>query len=457
MKTDCTSQGTLFPGIAGRDAVARFDAAAVTSSAGVLLLERTDRRLDLLPRLAACFDDYRDERRVEHTVEQMVRQRVYGLCLGFEDITDHDHIGKDPLLVAACGKREGALATHPTLSRLERTPVGATSAARYAKVEMVQERVDDLLVDAFVEAKGAYDPGLLVIDLDHSDVPLHGAQEGRFFHGYYGHYCYLPLYVFCGEHLLAAHLQTADGNANRDVIAVLGAIVSRLRRAWPRVRILVRGDSGFCREELMAWCEARGHRFVLGMARNKRVQREVADALAEAERLHEASGRSERVFRDFEWSTTKSWSRSRRVVAKAEYLSGGKNNPRFVVTNLPRHSWSAKRLYEELYCARGEAENRIKEQQLDLYGTRLSTQTMQGNRVRMAFSAMAYVLTCALRRIGLYGTRMERAQAATIRMRLLRIGATVKLTTRKIWVSMSASWPWQDVFEVCARRLLSPG
>ena len=457
MQTDCSTRGTLFDGIAGRDAVARFDAGAVTSSAGVLLLERTDRRLNLLRRFAGCFRDHRDARRVEHTVDQMVRQRVFGLCLGFEDVSDHDHIGKDPLLAGACGRREGALATHPTLSRLERTPVGATPRARYAKVEMLQERVDDLLVDAFVEAAGPLDPGLMVIDLDHSDVPLHGGQEGRFFHGYYGHYCYLPLYVFCGEHLLAAHLQTADGDPTRDVLAVVRHIVARLRRRWPRARILLRGDSGFCREELMAWCEAAGHLYVLGVARNERLERHVAEALELAAQRHEASGRPERVFRDFEWSTRSTWSRERRVVAKAEHLRGGKSNPRFVVTNLSRRSWSPRRLYEKLYCARGEAENRIKEQQLDLFGTRLSTQTMQGNRVRMAMSAMAYVLTCALRRIGLRGTDMERAQAATIRMRLLRIGATVKTTTRRVWVSMSSSWPWQHVFEICARRLLTPG
>lgn len=456
MKTDCSTQGTLFADIAGRDAVARFDAGDVTSSAGVLLLERTDRRLDLLRRFAGCFRDHRAARRVEHTVVQMVRQRVFGLCLGFEDITDHDHVGKDPLLVSACGKREGALATHPTLSRLERTQLGATSATRYAKIEMQQEQVDTLLADAFVEAMGPDDPGLIVLDIDHSDVPLHGEQEGRFFHGYYGHYCYLPLYVFCGDHLLLAHLQTSDGNATRDVIPQLKAIVARLRRRWPRAKILVRGDSGFCRDELMAWCEAAGHFYVLGLARNARLERHIADALDEVQRKHDKSGDPERIFRDFDWSTLDSWSRKRRIVAKAEHLRGGKSNPRFVVTNLSRRSWSAKRLYEELYCARGEAENRIKEQQLDLFGTRLSTQTMQGNRVRMAMSAMAYVLTCALRRIGLTGTEMARAQANTIRLRLLRIGALVRITTRKIWVSMSASWPWQELFETCAARLLAP-
>ena len=343
----------------------------------------------------------------------------------------------------------------PTLSRLETTELGATARTRYAKIEIDQARVDALLTDVFCEAMGGEDPGLIVLDLDHSDVRLHGKQEGRFFHGYYGHYCYLPLYVFCGEHLLLARLQTADGDPARGVVDELRALVSRLRRRWPRAKVLVRADSGFCREELMAWCEAAGHFYALGMARNERLEHDVEDALDEAALRSAKGGRAARVFRDFLWSTRKSWSQRRRVVAKAEHLVGGKRNPRFVVTNLSRRSWSARRLYEELYCARGEAENRIKEQQLGLFGDRLSVHTLQGNAVRAAMSAMAYVLTCALRRIGLAGTELARAQADTIRLRLLKIGALVRITTRKIWVSMSSAWPWQEAFETCARRLLA--
>lgn len=457
MSAECSSEGTLFPDVAGRTAVVRFDAGEVTSNGGVLVLERVDRRIGLLRRFAACFRDHRDPERVEHTALELVKQRVFGLCLGYEDVSDHDAIGKDPLVAAACGRSDGPLAGHATLSRLEMTRPGATAKTRYEKVEMLQERVDDLLAEVFVEAKGAQDPGLIVLDVDNSDVPLHGRQEGRFFHGYYNEYCYLPLYVFAGEHLLLARLQTADGDPARDVVEELKRIVARLRRKWPRARVLVRGDSGFCREELMAWCEAAGHLYVLGVQRNDRLEEKVADALAEAAAAHAKSGKAERVFRDFDWTTLKSWSCERRVVAKAEHLPGGKSNPRFVVTNLSRRSWSARRLYEELYCARGEAENRIKEQQLGLFGTRLSTPTLRGNAVRMAMSAMAYVLTCALRRLGLAGTEMERAQADTIRLRLLRIGATVRVTTRKIWVSMSASWPWRDLFQACAARLTALG
>lgn len=456
MNAECSTTGTLFPGVAGRDAVVRFNAGDVSSNGGVLLLERVDRRIGLLTRFAACFRDHRDPTRVEHPVRQLVAQRVLGLCLGYEDVSDHDAVGKDPLLAAACGRGEGALAGHATLSRLELTRSGASAATRYEKVEMLQERVDQLLADVFTEAMGPADPGLIVLDVDHSDVPLHGRQEGRFFHGYYDGYCYLPLYVFAGEHLLVARLQTADGDPARSVVAELRALVARLRRRWPRVRVLVRGDSGFMREELMAWCEAAGHLYVLGVPRNERLEAKVADALEEAAAAHARTGRAERVFRDFDWTTRESWSRRRRVVAKAEHLVGGKSNPRFVVTNLPRHSWSARRLYEDLYCARGEAENRIKEQQLGLFGTRLSTPTLQGNAVRTAMSAMAYVLTCALRRLGLAGTEMARAQADTIRLRLLRIGALVRITSRKIWVSMSASWAWKDLFGSCAARLLAP-
>ena len=456
MSTKCSTQGVLFPGVAGRDAVVQFNAGDVTSNGGALMLERADRRIGLMSRFAACFRDHRDPDRIDHTARHLVSQRVFGLCLGYEDVSDHDAVGKDPLFAATCGKKEGDLAGHATLSRLEMTRRGASAATRYAKIEMVQERVDDLLADVFMEANGAADPGLIVLDVDNSDVPLHGAQEGRFFHGYYDEYCYLPLYVFAGDHILLARLQTADGDPARDVVAELKKIVARIKRKWPRAKILVRGDSGFCREELMAWCEAAGHFYVLGLARNARLEENVADALDEAKSLFEKSGAPERVFRDFDWTTRESWSKERRVVAKAEHLVGGKSNPRFVVTNLPRRSWAAKRLYEDLYCARGEAENRIKEQQLGLFGTRLSTPTLQGNAVRMAMSAMAYVLTCALRRLGLAGTEMENAQADTIRLRLLRIGALVHITARKIWVSMSASWPWRDLFESCAARLLAP-
>jgi hypothetical protein len=455
METECSGEGTLFPDVAGREALVRFNADAVTSNGGVLVLERADRRVKLLSRFATCFRDHRDPDRVEHTARQLVAQRVFGLCLGYEDLVDHDAIGADPLLVAACGRREGALAGHATLSRLEMTKAGATAATRYEKIEMVQERVDDLLAEVFVEAHGGTDPGLIVLDVDNSDVPLHGRQEGRFFHGYYGNYCYLPLYVFAGDHLLLERLQTADGDPARDVVAELKKIVARLRRKWPRARVLVRGDSGFCRDELMSWCETAGHLYVLGVARNERLEAQIADALEEARTAHARSGKAERVFRDFDWTTLKSWTRARRVVAKAEQLAG-KANPRFVVTNLSRRSWSARRLYEGLYCARGEAENRIKEQQLSLFGTRLSTPTLTGNAVRMAMSAMAYVLTCALRRLGLAGTDMANAQADTIRLRLLRIGAIVRVSARRIWVSMSSSWPWRDLFEACARRLLAP-
>jgi len=456
MKTDCSASGTLFPDIAGRDAVVRFDAGAVSTDGGVLLLERTDRRVRLLSRFAAAFRDHRDPSRVTHTVRELVTQRVFGLCLGYEDVSDHDTLGKDPLIAAACGRGDGPLAGKSTLSRLEMSRPGAAAASRYDKIELDQEKADQVLADVFMDAMGAADPGLIVLDVDASDIPLHGRQEGRFFHGYYDGYCYLPLYIFAGEHLLVARLRNADQDAAAGIVGELKALVARLRKKWPKARVLIRGDSGFCREELMAWCEAAGHLYALGLARNARLEKEIADALEDVAAKHAKSKEAERAFRDFEWTTVDSWSCKRRVVAKAEHLVGGKPNPRFVVTNLPRASWSAKRLYEDLYCGRGEMENRIKEEQLGLFGTRLSAPSFQGNAVRTAMSAMAYVLTCALRRLGLAGTDMADAQAPTIRLRLLKIGALVRVTARKIWVSMSSSWPWQKSFEACAARLLAP-
>ncbi len=451
MSPQCSDQTFLFDGVIGRELRARFDAGPVSSDGGVILLSDTDRRLGLLSRFAACFADHRVAARVQHDVEQLVRQRVFGLCLGYEDVSDHDLLRTDPLLAAVCGSEE-SLAGKSTLSRVEMTRAGASSGERYCKVELDMARTDELFVDVFTESFDV-PPGLIVLDLDHTDVALHGHQEGRFFHGYYDHYCYLPLYVFSGEHVLLARLQTADGDPARDVVAEMSALVARIRRRWPSVRIVVRGDSGFCREELMAWCEGEGHFYVLGLARNKRLQAHVAESLERAKARSQKRERSVRVYEDFRWSTLKSWSRRRRVVAKCEYLASGKSNPRFVVTNLPRRSWSARRLYEQLYCARGEMENRIKEQQLGLFADRLSTPTLRGNQTRMLFSAVAYALVHGLRRLGLAGTELARAQAWTIRAKLLKIGAVVRITTRRIWVSLSSASPAKHVFATAHANL----
>jgi len=416
----------------------------MTSDGGAVLLRETDRRLNLLPRLAACFEDHRLPWLVSHSVQEMIAQRIYALALGYEDLTDHDQLREDPLLAVLSGKQrvgEEPLAGKSTLNRLE---LGGETPSRYKKIHYRQEAIDQLLVQVFVEAH-AEAPDQIVLDLDTTDLPLHGHQEGRFFHGYYDSYCYLPLYIFAGEHLLCARLRTADQDAAAGSTDEVARIVRQIRAVWPQVRITVRADSGFCREELMRWCEDNRVFYVVGFARNDRLRKIIEPQAQEAARLHEVSGKSARVFTEFSYQTTTgSWSRARRVVAKAEQLEG-KENPRFVVTNLSAEEWPARQLYEDLYCVRGEMENRIKEQ-LSLFAGRVSAETMRANQLRVDFAAMAYVLMHGLRRLGLKGTELERAQATTIRLRLLKIGAQIRITVRKVWLSLASSYPLQRLF-----------
>jgi hypothetical protein len=442
--TECTQSSFQFQAHFSRQVVARFDGGAMTSDAGALLLRQTDRRLNLLPRLAACFDDRRQPWLISHTVPELVAQRVYALALGYEDLSDHDQLRDDPLLGVLSGKRRAGqqpLAGKSTLNRLE---LSVEEPSRYKKIHYRQQAIDELLVGLFVEAH-AEPPERIVLDLDTTDLPLHGHQEGRFFHGYYDSYCYLPLYIFSGEHLLCARLRTADQDAAAGSKEEVERIVGQIRAAWPEVEIILRADSGFCRDELMQWCEEHGVKYVVGFARNDRLRRMIEAQMAEAARQHAETGKPARVFTEFAYQTTSgSWSRARRVVAKAEQLEG-KENPRFVVTNLSAQPWPAQRLYEELYCQRGEMENRIKEQ-LSLFAGRVSTETLRANQLRLYFSAMAYVLMHGLRRLGLKGTELERAQATTIRLRLLKIGAQIRITARKVWLSMASSFPLQRLF-----------
>ena len=443
--TECTQDSFKFETHFSREVVARFDGGALTSDGGALLLREADRRVGLIARLAKCFDDHRNPLLVRHPVKEMVAQRVYALALGYEDLNDHDQLREDPLLAVLSGKKqvgEALLAGKSTLNRLE---LSRELPTRYKKIHCQQEAVDELLVDVYLESHDG-SPELIVLDLDVTDLPLHGHQEGRFFHGYYDEYCYLPLYIFAGEHLLCARLRTADQDAAAGSKQEVERIVGQIRSKWADARIVVRADSGFCREELMDWCEKHKVGYVLGFARNDRLRRMIAPQMEEAARLQRATGKPARVFTEFEYQTTTgSWSKARRVVAKAEQLEG-KENPRFVVTNLSAEQWPAQALYEELYCARGEMENRIKEQ-LNLFATRVSAETMKANQVRMNLSGCAYVLMHALRRIGLKGTEMERAQATTIRLRLLKIGARIRITARKIWLSMASGFPLQGLFQ----------
>lgn len=442
--TECTQSSFEFQAHFSRQVTARFDGGSMTSDAGAVLLRETDRRLNLLPRLAACFEDRRAPWLVSHPVSEMAAQRVYALALGYEDLTDHDQLREDPLLAVLSGKPQAGqkpLAGKSTLNRLE---LGGEEPSRYKKIQYHQEAIDELMTQIFLEAHSPA-PERIVLDLDTTDLPLHGHQEGRFFHGYYDSYCYLPLYIFAGEHLLCARLRTADQDAAAGSKDEVERIVRQIRAAWPGVRILLRADSGFCRDELMSWCESNGVDYVFGFARNERLRRLIEAQMQEAARRQAETGKPARVFTEFSYQTTTgSWSRARRVVAKAERLEG-KENPRFVVTSLSAQEWPAQRLYEELYCERGEMENRIKEQ-LSLFAGRVSAETLRANQLRVYFAAMAYVLMHGLRRLGLKGTELERAQATTIRIRLLKIGAQIRITARRVWLSMASSFPLQRLF-----------
>jgi hypothetical protein len=454
MTTDCIPHQLEFQGLTRRTVVASFDGGTLNSDGGVLLLAAVDRRLRLLEQFAACFADHRNPALVEHSIEELVRQRVFGLALGYEDLNDHDELRTDPLLASVVGKadptgsdrrqeqdRGKPLAGKSTLNRLE---LGTVKQDRYRKISLDTEAVERFFVDVFLAAHPSA-PEEIVLDLDATDDPLHGEQEGRFFHGYYGGYCYLPLYIFCGSHLLCAQLREANVDASFGVVAELERIVAQIRRRWPAVRIIVRGDSGFAREELMSWCESHSVDFVFGLARNARLQRALGGELTQARTLFEESGQPARVFKDFVYRTKQSWSRQRRVVGKAEHLSKGAN-PRFIVTSLPSEKWSAQELYEKLYCARGEMENRIKEQQLCLFADRTSTDHLSSNQARLWFSSVAYVLLNELRRLGLAGTDLAQARCDTIRTKLLKIGAQVKVTVRRVWVHLASSYPYAALF-----------
>jgi hypothetical protein len=392
---------------------------------------------------------------VEHRLPTLIGQRVFAIALGYEDLVDHDELRFDPVLATLSGKLEAKrsdcapLAGKSTLNRLEHAPNGA--ATRYHKIGHDGQAIERVFVDLFLEAHRA-PPRQIVLDLDATDDPLHGHQEGRFFHGYYDCYCYLPLYIFCGRHLLAAKLRRSNIDASAGSVEEIERIVGQIRAAWPRVRIVLRGDSAFARDRLMAWCEDNRVDYVFGLARNERLEKRIAQALDEARRISQATGNPARVFRDFLWSTRDSWSRRRRVIGKAEWTRG-ETNPRFVVTSLKPDHWPARALYEELYCARGDMENRIKECQLDLYADRTSTATMRANQLRLWFASFAYVLMCALRRIGLAHSRLAAATCGTIRLKLLKIGAQVRVSVRRVKVAMASAYPYATEFALAHTRI----
>jgi hypothetical protein len=461
MLTECTVGSLAFQAAGGREVVARFDGGPLTSDGGAFLLREVGRVTGIVRQFAACFTDYRDARRVEHPVAALVAQRVYALALGYEDLNDHDALRADPLLAVVAGRVDPvgqqrrrardagkALAGKSTLNRLELTAATPAANERYKKITVDHAAVDRLFVDLFVQAHTT-PPAEITLDLDATDDPVHGQQEGRFFQGCYGHYCYLPLYIFAGEHLLCARLRGAGIDASAGATEELARIVAQLRIAWPAVRITVRADSGFCRDELLAWCEAQGVDDVIGLARNSRLVAAVDDALREVTAACAQAEAPARAFRDLTYRTHRGWSRARRVVAKAEALlglDGPKANLRFVVTSLPADVLDAQPLYEVLYCARGDMENRIKGQQLMLFADRTSAATLRANQLRLTFSSIAYTLLAALRRLGLAGTRLATAQCQTIRLTLLKRGARLRVTVRNIWGSFATGCPHAGLF-----------
>jgi len=462
--TQCNTDAIEFKALGKRSVIADFNGGTITSDAGAVLLDKTEEAVGLLRRAARCFADHRDADLTEHSVEHLLRQRVFALALGYEDLNDHDELSRDPLLAAVVGKCEPTgqgrrsrrdrgrpLAGKSTLNRLELTGKNANAASRYKKTVLDFDAMRSLFVDVFLEAYNT-PPNHIVIDLDATDDPLHGSQEGRFFHGYYKHYCYLPLYAFCGEHLLAAELRPSNIDGSAGAVEVMERLVSSIRRRWPDTQIILRADSGFTREEIMGWCEASGVDYVLGLARNSRLVAEITEELAIAETKHEETGKAARVFKDFRYCTRDSWTRERRVVGKAEHLDKG-SNPRFVVTSLSPEAWDTRALYEDMYCARGEMENRIKEQQLCLFADRTSTRRMRSNQIRLWLSSLGYVLMAALRRLGLAGTKMARSRCDTIRLKLLKIGASVRVSVRRVWVSLASGYPLQQLFHQIFHRL----
>ena len=450
MQTECSADLFGFTAVDGRRVVAAFDGGAMTWDAGAVLLGATDQQIRMIERFAGCFRDHRVPDLVEHSVARLVGQRVFGLALGYEDLIDHDELRHDPVMAVLAGKLAAKradcapLAGKSTLNRLE---LSRPEPTRYHKISDDAAAIEGLFVDAHAAA-----PAQITLDLDATDDPLHGHQEERFFHGYYDNYCYLPLYVFCGRHLLAAKLRPANIDASAGSVEEMARIVTQIRRRWPKVRILLRADSGFAREALMAWCENNDVDFLFGLARNSRLVAEIETELAAAQEQNQKTEKPARRFKDFAWRTRNSWSRARRVVAKAEWTEGAAN-PRFVVTSLARAEHEARHLYEKLYCARGEMENRIKECQLDLYADRTSAHTMRANQLRLWFASMAYVLICALRRIGLAHTQFARAACGTIRLKLLKIGALVRTSVRRIKLAMPAAFLYQAEYRAAHAAL----
>ena len=457
MPTECSQDSFDFGTVEGRDVIASFDGGSITSDAGALLVGQTNKAICLTKQFAACFTDARLPEATIHSVETMIGQIVFGHCLGYEDLVDHDLLRHDPVLAVLAGKLQSVrkdcapLAGKSTLNRLQLSLKNQTP--RYCKIGHDPAAIEQVFVNIFLQSQ-ARPKAPIILDLDATHSVLHGEQEGRFFQGYYDCYCYLPLFIFCGRHLLAAKLRTADRDAADGALDEVKRIVAEIRGTWPGVKIWLRGDSGFCREDLMAWCENNSVDYVFGLAKNPRLLRPIVKDLKVAKRRSQKSGAPEREFKELKYATLDTWSKERRVVAKAEW-TGGEANPRFVATSLDIDRASTRFLYEDIYCARGDMENRIKECQRDMFADRMPAATMRVNQLRLWFSAMAYVLMCALRRIALAGTQLANATCATIRLRLLKIGAQVTTSVRRVKIAFASGFPLQPLFALAHDRLCS--
>lgn len=461
--TECIADLFAFQDLGGRAVQARFDGGLVSSDGGGILLREIEQKLGIVAQFAQCFTDHRDPDLIEHPLVDLLKQRIFGLCLGYEDLNDHDSLRHDPLLATIVGKKDPLglnrseanqgkpLAGKSTLNRLELTPVRANADSRYKKIVAHTDRLQDFFVKLFVQQTPVA-PRRIVLDVDSTDMPLHGHQLGRFFHGYYDEYCYLPLYIFCGDFPLLALLRPANIDDSLGLRKHLARIVTALRQSWPDVEIVVRGDSSFCREHLMRWCEEHRVDYVFGLAKNRRLLAALGKELHEAKLGFEQTKQAFRIFKDLTYRTRKTWSKERRVVAKAEHLDKGAN-PRFVVTSLSAEAYPAQTLYEEEYCGRGDVENRIKEKKLFLFAQRVSCRTMRANQVRLCLSGVAYLLMRALRVYGLKDTELAQAQCHTIRVRLLKIGTLIKVSVRRVLLSFSEAFPLQSVFANVWRNL----
>ena len=453
MNTQCNAQSISFQDQNRRKIIADFTGGAISSDAGCLLLKEIDNKFKIIHQLAGCFVDYRNQNYCEHTVSQLLAQRIFALCAGNEDLNDHDSLRHDKLYSLLAGKEscEELIASKSTLNRLELTPEGASEKSRYKKIVAQPEKIEELLVSIFLQSFKK-PPKTITIDVDATDDPLHGNQEGKFFHGYYQNYCYLPLYITCEGFVLCAKLRPSNIDAADGTVEELNRIISQIRQQWPDVKILIRGDSGFCRAKIFKWCDENNTDYIFGIARNNRLENEIKSELAQAECEYEKTKKRARIFKEFDYQPLKAtWGKERRIIAKAEYLARGPN-PRFIVTSL---KGVAKELYEDIYCQRGDMENRIKEQQLDMFADRTSTQSMRANQLRLWFSTIAYTFMHLLRWIGLENTELNKAQCHTIRVKLLKIGAQIKVSVRRIHIAFSEAFPLKDILRSCILNIQS--